>query len=69
MRGSLFVFRIGHRMAFLAVTVVIALQYGLYLPAADAGGKSLVLSEEELQGDVLEKRAAQEESLAFGGSP
>ena len=38
------------------------MQDGLCLAAVDGGGKSLVLSEEELHGDALEKRDAQEES-------
>ena len=46
-----------------------AARHGLFLAAADGGGKSLVLSEEELPSDALEKRDTQEESLAFGGSP
>ena len=44
-------------------------QHGLFLAAADGGGKSLVLSEEGLHGDALEKRDAQEGFLASGGPP
>jgi hypothetical protein len=45
----------------------LAVQHGLFLAAADGRGKSLVLSEEKLHGDALEKRDAQEAFLALAG--
>ena len=43
------------------------MQHGLFLAAADGGEKSLVLSEEELHGDALEKRDAQKWSQHSAG--
>jgi len=49
--------------------VLLAERHGLFLAAADGARKSLVLSEEELYGEALEKRDAQKGSLAFDGPP